>query len=113
MPSFRKKVFRHFTQEKKDMLTALSLFDVFTLSQAKYMYSSGDTTAMMREEEESGLFLYLVKGTTGSYRFFPVMRQFLAAEFLRPRPQVAVPLLPQGRPLALCRRKLPRSHAGR
>lgn len=77
----QEKVFRHFTQEKKDMLTALSLFDVFTLSQAKYMYPSGDTTAMMREEEESGLFLYLVKGTTGSYRFFPVMRQFLAAEF--------------------------------
>ena len=49
----QEKVFRHFTQEKKDMLTALSLFDVFTLSQAKYMYSSGDTTAMMREEEES------------------------------------------------------------
>lgn len=29
----QEKVFRHFTQEKKDMLTALSLFDVFTLSQ--------------------------------------------------------------------------------
>lgn len=74
------KVFRHLDEDTKKTLTALSLFDRFSVNKALFICPDADVPAILSKQEKSGLFLYLNR-QTHKYFFFPLMKEFLQSEF--------------------------------
>lgn len=74
------KVFRYLDEDTKKTLTALSLFDRFSVNKALFICPDADVPAILSKQEKSGLFLYLNR-QTHKYFFFPLMKEFLQSEF--------------------------------
>lgn len=74
------KVFRYLDEDTKKTLTALSLFDRFSVNKALFMCPDVDVPAILSSQEKSGLFLYLNR-QIHKYFFFPLMKEFLQSEF--------------------------------